>query len=767
MAARKQRASLSRGRSGWCLIYRHPVAMAADGKQKLRVRRGLGTRDEAEAQGFVDELNLILADETLWSTAAQGTAAARFSPVIVSAFYDYLSVDRLPDGWDERESRMPLPNSEDGFVKIQLVGTTGAGKTTLVRQLLGTDPDTERFPSTSAAKTTVADLEVIADGDDFSAVVTFVSRSQARFYIMECVSSAVAAAFEDRPASEVSMRLLTHAEQRFRLNYLLGKPAISQVDEDEEDEEVDTCAENPATSLVSSDDRIEFAAKLQAYLIQVGDLAIESKELFLSVATEFGINLSRISSQDREALRDLVYEQLQENENFHRLTDEILDEVESRFDFIEEGEFSRSRDNWPTVWTVQCNNRSEFLASVNRFTSNYEPHFGRLLTPLVEGIRVRGPFHPKWYNGDETRIVLFDGQGLGHTADSASSISTTITKRFRLADVILLVDGASQPMQAAPQSVLHSIVSSGYESKLLIGFTRFDEVKGDNLVTITDRKEHVATSYLNAIHHVGKQLGQESEDRLKRLFPSRLFYFANAHQRSGAGQKLTRNQITRLLEAASKSIESSSDIVFQPRYDLANLVLAAEKATNEFQDRWKTVLGRSSGMTSRAEPWQRVKALNRRIAMLNQDEYLQLQPVADLISMLQMRISVFLANPVDWEPSVPPEESETERLQAIDAIRRLVNERLHDFAKKRVIGAQIKEWIDAYNLRGNGSTSERAKKLSDVYEMAAPIPNEMPSKVTTEFLNEFRTLVVESIQNGGGLLHDWSLPTSNQSGVAK
>ncbi len=38
-----------------------------------------------------------------------------------------------------------------------LLGTTGAGKTTLVRQFLGTDPATERFPSTSTAKTTVAD----------------------------------------------------------------------------------------------------------------------------------------------------------------------------------------------------------------------------------------------------------------------------------------------------------------------------------------------------------------------------------------------------------------------------------------------------------------------------------------------------------------------------------------------------------------------------------------------------------------------------------
>ena len=58
------------------------------------------------------------------------------------------------DSWDIRNNEIPLPggnNSSDGYSRVLFVGTTGAGKTTIVRQLLGTDPDTERFPSISAA----------------------------------------------------------------------------------------------------------------------------------------------------------------------------------------------------------------------------------------------------------------------------------------------------------------------------------------------------------------------------------------------------------------------------------------------------------------------------------------------------------------------------------------------------------------------------------------------------------------------------------------
>ena len=39
MAEKVVKATLSKGRSGWCVIFRHPVALAADQKQKLRVRR--------------------------------------------------------------------------------------------------------------------------------------------------------------------------------------------------------------------------------------------------------------------------------------------------------------------------------------------------------------------------------------------------------------------------------------------------------------------------------------------------------------------------------------------------------------------------------------------------------------------------------------------------------------------------------------------------------------------------------------------------------
>jgi hypothetical protein len=40
-----------------------------------------------------------------------------------------------------------LPGADSGYRRVLLLGTTGAGKTTVIRQFLGTDPLKDRFPS--------------------------------------------------------------------------------------------------------------------------------------------------------------------------------------------------------------------------------------------------------------------------------------------------------------------------------------------------------------------------------------------------------------------------------------------------------------------------------------------------------------------------------------------------------------------------------------------------------------------------------------------
>ena len=74
-------------------------------------------------------------------------AELRFSKPVIEAFYDEIQAGR-DDPEALRETHIRLPNAkEDGYSRVLFVGTTGAGKTSLLRQLIGSDPDDDRFPS--------------------------------------------------------------------------------------------------------------------------------------------------------------------------------------------------------------------------------------------------------------------------------------------------------------------------------------------------------------------------------------------------------------------------------------------------------------------------------------------------------------------------------------------------------------------------------------------------------------------------------------------
>ena len=124
-------------------------------------------------------------------------------------------------------------------------------------------------------------------------------------------------------------------------------------------------------------------------------------------------------------------DKLKQHEGFHELMDEIVEAVEERFELLDAAGFQRDRNDWPLLWQFATTDRAQFVKTVNRFSSNYAPNFGRLLTPLVQGLRVRGEFAPPWQGNGDCKLVLLDGEGLGHTPDSSSSISTSITQRLR------------------------------------------------------------------------------------------------------------------------------------------------------------------------------------------------------------------------------------------------------------------------------------------------------------------------------------------------
>jgi hypothetical protein len=414
-----------------------------------------------------------------------------------------------------------------------------------------------------------------------------------------------------------------------------------------------------------------------------------------------------------------------------------MEEVETRFKVLSKGKSQRNRQGWIKSWYWECDDRQEFLREVRRFSSNDARLFGRLLTPLVNGLRVAGPFEPAWWQGESLKLALLDTEGLGHTVESSASISTTIVRRFEMVDAVLLVDNAAQPMQAAPVAAMRALVSSGLASKLLICFTHFDLVKGPNLPSARAKDQHVLASAENVLAAIGEDLGPFAERILRRRFQEGCFFVGHIDEELGPDGKRDRRtigQLAALLDAIDKIRERPARGPARPTYDRMNLVLAVRTAAEDFHDYWLPRLGLKFKAGVGKEHWSRIKALNRRLAELGRDEYDTLKPVADLHQQLQKRIYVLIQNPVEWSGEDP---SDDEKQVIFDALADEVSRRLVELASRRVWKQRLTEWQGAYRLKGSGSTFDRAAIIArDIYERAAPVPDVTPSPDRNEFLRE-------------------------------
>lgn len=735
-------------RPGWSVIFRHPLRRDARGKLGLKVRRGLNTTDDLQADELVRQLNALLSDRSWWSADRRGDAERYFAAPIVSAFFDGIEVGRI-DTAKLREERIPLPGRSDGYARVLLVGTTGAGKTTLLRHLIGSSHENDRFPSTSTAKTTISDTEIVTADGPFSAAITFMSEFEVRAHIDECIEAACLSAIEGHPDTKVAAALLTHREQRFRLSYLLGDWE-NETPSDEDEFLFEPAPHAKSGDLadedsVTGDARCVNRERLESYISRLRALASEIEK---QNTADLGSLPMQQTPDDKAAWLELYSDRLFDSEEFAKLALDIRDDVERKFDLLEAGNLERSATGWPEIWSFETLNREAFLRQVRWFSSNHFRQFGRLLTPLVDGIRVRGPFRPLPKELLITdKLVLLDGQGLGHTAESVSSVSTRVTRRFADVDLILLVDSAKQPMQAAPLALLRAAGSAGYADKIALAFTNFDQVKGDNIQTIAQKRAHVMASIPNAIAGLRQSLGAPVGAALERRLEESVFMFGALDREIEAIPSGVINEMARLLHLFQSAAEPEKAADAAPIYTTSGLELALRDAVEGFLRPWEARLGITYRDGIRAEHWTRVKALTRRLANAWGDEYDNLRPASDLIGRLQEEISRWLESPANWTRTPSDEE---ERVAALNPVRSSVFSALHNLIKERLADQHRSDWMTAYSDSGYGSGSRRSNVIRRIYEESAPPISSAMNTRAREFVAEVVSIVKTAVETSGG-----------------
>ncbi len=584
-----------------------------------------------------------------------------------------------------REMVLPGPSQTTGYRTILVIGTTGAGKSTLIRQLMGTEPS-EAFPATSASKTTVAETELLLAPGDYYAVATFMPLVEVRAYVEENVVNAALGVFDERPTIEVRSRLLDHVDQRFRLRYLLGDPG--PIDDVPSDDATGAGEPGPGPS---------------AALGEIVDLLEEAVAAEVDAMIADGLATAETTEEE---LQPLLKDRLGANAIVIGVVEFLIDEIRSKIDQLVPADIVTSRDGWPLYWRCHETDRAAFVARLRRLAGNDAADFGTLLTPLVNGLRVRGPFHPHWAR-EIPYVMLIDREGLGHTPDSVSSLPSSTTRMFDEVDSIVIVDNAQQPMQAAPVAAIRQIAAAGHGDKLIVCFTHFEHVQGPNLPRLQDRRYHVIASVDQVLSAIGNELGYPTERLLRQRLDRNLYLLSRLHtdlqEDDDADTLAELRWLLGQLRVESAPLDLGSSL---PVYSLAKLRATVDEAIAAYLRYWELRLGVATDPAIRPVHWSKVKALCVRYARRANDEYEAMRPAGDLIAALTDALRRFAAEPERWTGELPDEDAE----QAIsDALTRKVNAVLRALVNDRLFLDAAERWSEARDVAGAGAAQRRAE----------------------------------------------------------
>ena len=567
-----------------------------------------------------------------------------------------------------REHQLPGPNASSGYKTILVLGATGSGKTTLIRQMLGTQATGEDFPAVSRARTTIAENEILLAPGPYYAVATFLSKDEVRTLIEENLIASAVAMAEGRSKSSIVRSLLEHTEQRFRLRYLLG-----DVDS------VDDPAEPYATIL----------AKLKTLVSGVVDLDA--------------------ADQSRRDLDQDVARVLAGNPDFGALVESVLQGVRSRVDRIEQGTVHLDdTEAWPEFWTMRSDHRAEFFRALIPISSNHADHFGATVSPIIDGLRIRGPLRPTWSN-DDLYLMFVDSEGLGHTVDTIDALPADVVDQLDRVDTIVLADNALQPMQAATFGALRQIAATGHATKLAIAFTHFDGVQGPNFASTASRRMHLDASLEQAVDRLGRELGDGVRRTLHHVADHRRVFLEDLNRAlDPMGDAETVSQIDELITLCRRGgtgpIEGDA-----PELVVSSSVLRAHlvDGLQRFHSRWRALLGLEA--TGSAAAWSQIRALSRRFSERQAEEYKDLRPITDFASTLTTAVRRGVSEPV--EDTAASDQDHADRLE--DLLARSVHSALVDLGRRQIRDEGAAHWLRATVLSGSGSARVRAELIAD------------------------------------------------------
>ena len=311
-----------------------------------------------------------------------------------------------------------LPPLPPNIKRIYLLGSTGAGKTSIVSHIMGTSA--LGFPITTQTRTTLATTEYVIKSDlPFKTILIFKQKEDVLESIEELIQDAIQKAIENKRLTDIDYiteRLQESSDERFRLRYMVDNDALK----------------NHALYIV------------EHIIPLVAKKGLDDETLFADTAVETEISFLR---------------------------DRILKGIEQLFNEVCGDQYRLFSDKLYCIENII--DKSAFIKKNKELLKN---EYGSI-SLLVDYIRIEGNLLADWLD-NSLELVLIDSEGIAHSLqEKRDTLSTRHYDYFDFCNQILLVEKGDDPFISGGQAAIEAILLNGYNNKFKLIFSKVDKIE--------------------------------------------------------------------------------------------------------------------------------------------------------------------------------------------------------------------------------------------------------------------------------------------------